>query len=184
MLLRSIPLACLLITALCLVSCSTSDTAESTTEASAVKTELSPWEKVPVKDEFGDITEGRFLVSAEFKGTMTNSAVADAPLTVNMLVEDTVLFARFYEYGREPETKLPNAEVLTIKVKTADGTVHKIPQFLVRNVMLDMKGELKDLLLNQSSPVKVMVDLSTVGSFSNSVYTFEVDPTGFRESLE
>lgn len=174
----------LLIAPICLMSCSGSGPAENTTEANAVKTGGNPWQKVPVTDEFGDLLEGQFLIAAEFTGTMTNSAVADAPLTVKMVVEDSTLFARFYEYGREPETKLPNAEILTIKVKTEDGTVQKMEQFLVKNVMLDMKGELKNLLLNQSTPVKVMLDLSTVGSFSNSVYTFEVDPAGFRESLD
>jgi len=144
----------------------------------------SSWEVVQIKDEFGDIVEGKSTISAIFKGTMTNSAVADAELTVRMQLQDSIIYSNFYEYNREPQAQLPKSKYLTIKVKVANGEVLEAKQFLYQNMMVDLDKELLNILLNQNQPVKVIADISQVDKYSNDIYKFEIDPNGIKEAIK
>lgn len=146
------------------------------------KTE-SAWQVFQVKDEFGDIVEGKSTIGAEFKGTMSNSAVSGADLTVRMQVQDSTIYSIFYEYSREPQAKLPESKHLTIKVKVSSGEVLEVKQLLYKNMMVDSRKELLKILLSQDKPVKIIADISLVDKYANDVYNFEIDPSGLKEVL-
>lgn len=148
------------------------------------KTNESAWKALQVKDEFGDIIDGESTIAADFKGTMSNSAVSGADLTVRMQVEDSTIYSIFYEYSREPQAQLPDSKFLTIKVKVSNGEVLEAKQFLYGNMMVDSDKELLKILLNQDEPVKVIADISRADEYANGVYNFEIDPNGLKEVLK
>lgn len=144
----------------------------------------SAWQLMQIKDDFGDIIEGKSNIVADFEGTMSNSAVSGANLTVRMQVEDSTLYSIFYEYSRKPQAQLPDSRFLTIKVKLSNGEVLEAKQFLYGNIMVDSDKELLKILLSQDKPVKVIADISLVDKYVNSVYNFEIDPNGLMEVLK
>ena len=144
----------------------------------------SAWQVVQVKDEFGDIVEGKSTIAADFEGTMSNSAVSDADLTVRMQIQDSTIYSIFYEYSREPQAQLPASKFLTIKVKVSSGEVLEAKQFLYNNMMVDSDKELLNILLSQDKPVKVIADISRADKYANGVYNFEIDPNGLKEVLK
>jgi ribosome-binding protein aMBF1 (putative translation factor) len=144
----------------------------------------SAWKVTQIKDEFGDIVEGKSTIAAAFEGTMSNSAVSDEDLTVRMQVQDSTIYSLFYEYGREPQSQLPDSKYLTIKVKVSSGEVLEAKQFLYKNMMLDTDKELLNILLNQDKPVKVIADISRADKYSSGVYLFEIDPSGLKEAIK
>lgn len=149
------------------------------------ETNKSVWQKVGVKDEFGDIIEGESSIMANFEGTMSNTAVSNEDLTVAMqVVEDSTIYSSFYEYSREPQAQLPDSKYLTIKVKVSNGEVLEVEQFLYGNMMIDNDKELLKILLSQDKPVKVIADISRADKYANGVYNFEIDPNGLKDVLD
>lgn len=144
----------------------------------------SSWQVVQVKDEFGDIVKGESSVSADFRGTMSNSAVVDAALTVRMQIADSTIYSVFHEYDGKTKAQLPNSKYLTIKVKVSGGEVLEVKQFLYKNMMVDNDKELLKILLSQNKPVKVIADISMADKYSSGVYIFEVDPNGLKEVVK
>jgi hypothetical protein len=144
----------------------------------------SAWQILQVKDEFGDIVEGKSTIAADFEGTMSNSAVSGAELTVRMQVEDSTIYSTFYEYSREPQAQLPDSKFLTIKVKVSNGEVLEAKQFLYGNMMVDSDKELLKILLSQDKPVKVIADISRADKYANGIYNFDIDPSGLKEVLK
>jgi hypothetical protein len=137
-----------------------------------------------VKDEFGDVIPGKSAIGADIQGTMSNSATSNAPLIVRIQLEDSSMYTSFYEYGREPQAKLPENEFITIKIKLANGDVSQLKLFLFQNYLTDSHKDFFNLLMSQSSPIKVIVDLSTVSSYESTIYNFEIDPTGLKNILK
>ena len=80
------------------------------TEKYIINKKESSWQVVQVKDKFGDIVENESAIAAQFKGTMTNSTIADASLTVLMQIKDSTIFTIFYEYNNEPQAELPDSK--------------------------------------------------------------------------
>jgi ribosome-binding protein aMBF1 (putative translation factor) len=144
----------------------------------------SAWQVSQVKDEFGDIVEDKSTIAADFKGTMSNSAVSGEDLTVRMQVEDSTIYSIFYEYSREPQAQLPDSKFLTIKVKVSSGEVLEAKQFLYGNMMIDNDKELLKILLSQDKPVKVIADISLADKYANGLYNFVIDPSGLKEVLK
>ncbi|MEX2336353.1 MAG: hypothetical protein WD555_03680 [Fulvivirga sp.] len=144
----------------------------------------SKWQAMDVKDDFGDIVQGESVIGAQFKGTMSNSAVAGVDLTVSMQLQDSIIFSTFYEYNKEPIAQLPDSEFLTIKVKVSNGDVLEAKQFLFQNMMVDSDKELLNILLGQDKPVKVIADISQADKYSTKVYNFEIDPNGLNEIIK
>ena len=144
----------------------------------------SSWEVLNVKDEFGDIVDGKSSVVADFKGTMTNSAVADAELTARIQLQDSTLYTSFYEYNKPPQAQLDNSKYLTLKIKVANGEVVEAKQFLYDNMMVDLDKVLLDILLNQNQPIKVIADMSQLNKYSKTIYKFEIDPKGLKEVMK
>jgi hypothetical protein len=143
----------------------------------------SAWNQTGVVDEFGDIIEGKSIISSNSTGKFSNSATADSDLTVKMQLVEGNIYALFYEYNREPQAHLPESEFINVKVKVEGGEVIKVKQFLYNHMMCDTEGELTALVKNQTSPLKVIVDLSTIDKYSNTTYQFEIDPSGLSELL-
>jgi hypothetical protein len=141
------------------------------------------WQTVKVTDEFGDIIEGELTLSAQFKGTFSNSAVEGERLTVNIQVIDSTFYTTFYEYNNPPMAELPSFEYVYLKIKIDNGEVVEARQLLYNNAMLDSDKELLNILLEQKKPVKVIMDLSEVNEYSRTKYNFEIDPKGLKESL-
>jgi len=144
----------------------------------------SSWKVLNVKDEFGDIVDGKSTVVADFKGTMTNSAVADAELTARIQLQDSTLYTYFYEYNTPPQAQLDNKKFLTLKIKLANGEVLEAKQFLFNNMVVDQDKVLLEILLNQNQPIKVIADMSQVNKYSKTIYKFEIDPKGLKEVLK
>ena len=143
----------------------------------------SAWNQTGVVDEFGDIIEGKSIISSNSTGKFSNSATADSDLTVRMQLVEGNIYAFFYEYNSEPQAHLPESEFINVKVKVEGGEVIKVKQFLFNHMMCDTEGELTALVKNQTSPLKVIVDLSTIDKYSHTTYQFEIDPTGLSELL-
>ncbi len=141
------------------------------------------WNSVQVVDEFGDNVEGKFDIGASFNGKMSNSITTGVPLIVNAYLHDSTLAFVFYEYEREPYAQLPDSEFLRIKIKTSSGELFQSEVFLYQNLMLDNSKELLGILLNETEPLKIIVDLSRYHGFPNKVYMFELNPNGLQEAL-
>ena len=173
---------------LILASCGNS--AESTSEitietedsvAVVEKQVESAWKAMQVKDEFGDIVEGKSIIAADFSGKMKNSATSDADLRASLQIQDSIIYTMFYEYSGENQARLPESEFVKIKVKVSSGEVLEVNQFLYGNYMQDTDKELLRILLEQEEPVKVIVDLSLADKFFNGIYNYEIDPNGLKE---
>jgi hypothetical protein len=144
----------------------------------------SAWVESPVVDEFGDIIEGESIITSSSQGKFSNSATSDSDLTVNMQIVDGSIYAVFYEYNSAPQAHLPENEFINVKAKVESGEIVKVQQFLYNHIMCDTEGELTSLVLNQSSPLKVIVDLSTIDKYSYTTYQFEIDPSGLSQLLK
>jgi hypothetical protein len=146
---------------------------------------VSAWQVVKVKDEFGDIVQGKSTIAADFKGKMSNSIISDADLTVTMqILADSTIVGIFYEYNKKPQAKLPETQYITAKIKLADGEVTKVKMLLFHNMMWDNDKKLFKLLMTQSSPIKVIVDLSDISQYETTIYNFEIDPSGLKDLLK
>lgn len=157
---------------------------ETTNSKETVQEKASIWEHVPVKDEFGDIIEGKTLLVARVKGKMTNSAVADAELLIEMQVSDSTIYTAFYEYGTEPRAELPHGVSLPIKVKLPNGEIIDVKEFLANDVMIDFDKELINVLFNETQPIKVIADISKADKYESSVYQYTIDPYGLKELIK
>jgi hypothetical protein len=144
----------------------------------------SAWVESPVVDEFGDIIEGESIITSSSQGKFSNSATSDSDLTVNMQIVDGSIYAVFYEYNSAPQAHLPENAFINVKAKVESGEIVKVQQFLYNHIMCDTEGELTSLVLNQSSPLKVIVDLSTIDKYSYTTYQFEIDPSGLSQLLK
>lgn len=162
-----------------------SDTKDSTADVTESTADQIVWKIDDVKDEFGDIVQGNSIIVADFKGKMANSATADADLTVRIeVLADSTISTKFYEYGREPQATLPETVNVDTRIKLANGEVVTVQQLLFQDMMVDKDKKLLNLLLSQSGPVKVIVDLNTLRRNSeNIVYNFEIDPIGLKDVL-
>jgi hypothetical protein len=161
-----------------LISCSDSKENKKTKE---VNNKDIQWQMSKVQDEFGDVIEGKSTLSAEFKGTFSNSAVTNQNLTVSMQISDSTIYTTFYEYNKPPKAELPQSQYSFLKIKTDNGEIIEVRQFLYNNAMLDMDKELLLLLLKQKKPIKVIMDFSEINKYSRTKYNFEIDPNGLKE---
>lgn len=166
-----------------------SEQAETKTEENSeltpkVEEKNSPWELAKVVDEFGDEVKGESAAIGIFEGKMTNSATADAKVTVKMQVgnDKKTTFITFYEYGNSPG-HLPDRKLFNIKIKKEDGSTEFIEQFSMNNMLADTKGVLLGKIMEQSEPLKINVDLSRANQYDKTVYNFEIDPAGLSEIL-
>jgi hypothetical protein len=159
------------------------DTMITQTKTSKEEPKSEVWALVNVVDEFGDTVKGKKSYVATFKGKMTNSAVADADLSVVYQLQDSTMACSFFEYDRQPKAQLPKSKFIKVKIKTAEGEVKEIEQFFYDNMMFDDDKKMLKFLLSQKAPVKMIVDLKRVDKYENTAYTFEVDPTGIDKTL-
>lgn len=143
----------------------------------------STWKKAPIKDEFGDSVPGKFGILARFDGEMSNSAVANEKLVVSMQIQDDILYSIFYEYGSPPQSSLPDRKFLPLRIKLANNEIIEIEQFLLEDIMYDSDDNLLNVLMRETEPFKVIVDLSKVDRYESTKYTYEVDPKGLSMLL-
>lgn len=181
----------ILVSALFLLQCTakTSEPSDVTADKAPVEDQPSkasdPWQVIAVKDDFGDVIKGKSTVAAEFKGTMANSATANAPLTVRLQVTpDSVLIAQFFEYNKGPAAKLPPNEYVNIKIKPSSGETMELKLIMFQDMLVDSDRKLLNLLRSEKLPIKVIVDLSKLYDKSqNTAYNFSIDPAGLKEAM-
>jgi hypothetical protein len=144
----------------------------------------SAWEIAKVFDEFGDEVKGEGAIIGIFEGKMSYSATTNSDLKVKVEVgKDKESYITFYEYGNR-EGNLPDKKLFNIKIKKEDGETEFVEQFSMNNRLTDTKGALIGKVLEQSTPLKINVDLKRASQYANAVYSFEIDPSGLKEILE
>jgi len=146
---------------------------------SGVAQSTPAWSRTDVKDEFGDIVPGKSVVTANFEGTYSSTAVVDKCLGVEIIIDEISMYSLFYQRCTRPKTTQKDGFIM-IKVKTADGQVHSMEQFLYKDMMHDHDGQLLQLILSQTSPMKVVIEL---GNSVNSVYSYGIDPSGLKQAM-
>jgi hypothetical protein len=156
------------------------------------------WKKTPTVDEFGKKT-GRYTIGAEFEGFLRNSATTGDKLIVRAQVSDSTIYLSFFEYGRIPGN-LPERKFIQVDVRKFSGDVVEVGQFFYSNYMVDIgylpgsnslhggdgntkDGQLLEILLSESEPITLRVQLSRVDRFQTTEYIFDMDNIGLAELL-
>jgi hypothetical protein len=182
----------------------TSEDASTTTELeNVVSTESSTiiksWTRVGTIDDFGKET-GESVIAANFTGTMSNSATTNSPLIVRAQMSDGKLYMQFLEYGRQP-ANMPDNRFIYVSVRRPGGDVETVGQFLFRGYMADTgylpgsntltggdgktkDNQLLDLLLEETEPITVRVEMSRADRNNSAVYVFDMDNGGLRDLLQ
>lgn len=146
--------------------------------------ESAAWNVVDVVDEFGDIIPGESGIVGLIEGRMSNSATTSGDVSVKIQVgEENKSYITFYEYGDIPGN-LPNEKFFNIKIKTENGDIEEIEQFSFKDMLTDSKGALISKALLQSTPLKVVVDLSKASEYESTVYNFEIDGAELKALLD
>ncbi|MDB5255759.1 MAG: hypothetical protein JWM14_454 [Chitinophagaceae bacterium] len=151
---------------------------------SCTKNESDGWHKIQVVDQFGDPVKDEYNIGTEVTGTFSNSSVKDGNLIVKIQSVDSCLFILFHEYGNKSIGLLPEGERVFPKIKTADNKTSQIGCFVFNGYMGDDdKKKLFNLLMTESKPFKIVLDVGLGHDHFNSVYVFAIDPTGFKEAF-
>ena len=166
------------------------------------------WEEFGTVDEFGKET-GNTTIASEFSGTMSNSATTNSPLKAIAQLVDGQIYMRFLEYGRHP-ADMPHSKFMYIAVRRPNGDVEYVGQFLWDGYMTDggylpgsdpnfslpewrdlptygdgesQDNQLLDILLEETEPITVRVEMSWVDRSNSAVYVFDMDNYGLAELL-
>ena len=98
---------------------------EAPTETDKAEEEASLWETYYYVDDFNQPTEDWYICnSTHFLGTFSNSAVSDANLLVDMVVDEVDIAFFLYEYGNNLVKNSSSSydDLYNITMRTADGT--------------------------------------------------------------
>ena len=98
---------------------------EAPAETDKAEEEASLWETYYYVDDFNQPTEDWYICnSTSFLGTFSNSAVSDANLFVDMVVDEVDIAFFLYEYGNNLVKNSSSSydDLYNITMRTADGT--------------------------------------------------------------
>lgn len=182
---------------------------ENKSQQEEISVNQNSWVSVPTIDEFG-IETGDYTIAAEFKGTMSNSATSNAELSVIAQMSDGQIYMTFREYGYMP-ANLPHSQFIYVSVRRPNGEVEHVGQFFFRGYMVDSgylpgsdpnyslpewrdkptfgdgsrrDNQLLDILLEESEPIIVRVEMSRVDRSNSAVYVFSMDNYGLIEMMD
>jgi len=141
------------------------------------------WDFIVTTDEFGDETGSKEIVG-NFKGTFSNSATSNSSFDVTVKVVDSSFYTLFSEYGNNLAS-LPENQSINIKVKTEEGDIIKVRQFLFKNMMCDVDEDITLFkLLQEHEKMKVLVDFSILENYhGNTKYVYELKRDNLKELL-
>lgn len=156
------------------------------------------WKRIGTVDEFGK-ESGESVIGAEFHGTMSNSATTNSPLVIQSQLADGQIVMRFLEYGRQP-ADIPNSKFIEVSVRKSNAQVVQIGQFFFSGFMVDSgylpgsntlaggdgrtkDNQLLDILLSETEPITVRVEMRKADRYNSAVYIFDMDNSGLVELM-
>lgn len=158
----------------------------------SIKEAVKPkWIVSSFVDNFGDPTKEKYL-SYETSGTFSNSATANSPLFVKILITKKSCGVFLHEY-KESGPAVKPIGTYTFNLKNADGKTHQvfsgsewnqsggisISNFIYENIKDYDFSELRNFMVKSNGQVKFYIK----DSYSSS-YNFTIDTNGLSDRLK